>query len=181
MARLTIIVGVAGSGKSSLRREIARERRIKGFGDATLTNHDDRRRAGRGCLGELVARLLGRGEDCVMDESHLTMDHFRGLFKGFCDEFLPNVEQEWIFFENDALACINNVYHDMYVEVKDRDWLGRLKALRNQSKAYEVPPAGAYPGYQAPIRVYQQASPRFADKEEAQRWLHDEIERLSGQ
>lgn len=179
MAKLTIIVGIAGSGKSALRKEIAGNRNIKGFGDGTLVKCEPRR-AGFDCLGEMVARLLGRQEDCVMDESHLTMRHFRDLFKEFCDQYLPGVQQEWIFFERNVIACINNIYHDMYVRVKERDLLSRLKALKCQGKpkAYEVPAAGEYPGHQAPHPVYRQESPKFTDEQEAMHWLQGEITRL---
>src|SRR4051812_13436304 len=105
MAKLTIIVGIAGSGKSWLCDEIARQgaTQVHIFKDATLTEGNDDRRAGHGSLGEMVARLLGRSEDCVMDESHLTHAKFRLSFREFCDTFLVGVEQSWIFFEADLL------------------------------------------------------------------------------
>ena len=138
MATLTIIVGMAGSGKSSLCDEIARQSDgpVHIFKDATLT-HDDKRRAGHGCLGEMVARLLGCSENCVMDEGHLTDPKFRRLFKEFCDKFLVGVSQEWIFFNADVLACINNVFHD--AETNGRKELSRYTALNNQMAVYEPP------------------------------------------
>ncbi len=178
MAKLTIIVGIAGSGKSALCKEIAENRNIKAFGDGTLTN-SDRRRAGFDCLGELVARLLGRDEDCVMDESHLCMPTFRDTLRSFCNEFLNGVGQEWIFFDRDVLGCINNVYHDMYVQVKKREFLSRLRALVGQSGAYAVPTPGEIPGYQSPQPVYRQKTPRFTDEQEALGWVHGEIARLA--
>jgi len=92
MARLIVIVGMGGSGKSTLCREIASSRKAIPFQDATLAN-GDRRRAGYDCLGEIVARLLRRNQDCVMDESHLTVPEFRNIFRAFCDDFLSGVEQ----------------------------------------------------------------------------------------
>jgi hypothetical protein len=174
VAKLTIIVGVGGSGKTTYCHELASERNATPFTDGTLA-HSDRRRAGFGCLGEMVARLLRNKEDCVMDESHLTHTAFRETFKKFCDEFLAGVEQEWIFYENDVLACINNVYYDYHVN--GRTGVSRLKAVENQGSVYVVPPAGTYPGHHQARPVYRQPSPQFDDKQEALAWLQGEIAR----
>lgn len=143
-------------------------------------NHDDRKRAGYDCLGEIVARLIGRGEDCVMDESHLTDPSFRGAFKGFCDEFLPGVEQEWIFFEEDVVACINNVYADH--QGPRKGGATRLSALMGQIGAYVVPTPGSFPGHEGPRLVYRRESPKFGEGQEAEAlaWLHGEIARPGG-
>lgn len=175
MAKLTIIVGMGGSGKSHLCAEIAKNSNAKAFEDATLTK-DDFRRAGRDCLGEMVARLLGRQEDCVMDESHLTVTGFRNKFKSFCDEFLNGVEQEWIFFEHNVVACINNVFYDSQKKGREPS---RLKALKGQIEHYkEVPLPGAFPGHRELRPVYRQESPRFGQEADALSWLHGEIARL---
>ena len=169
MAKLTIIVGMGGSGKPLLCSEITDASKACKFTDATLTNND-RRRAGYDCLGEMIARLLGRGQDCVMDESHLTVPTFRDTFRNFCDEFLKGVEQEWIFFERNVVACVNNVFHDWQ---NKRTEPSRLEALENQIKVYQVPRAGEFPGYQQPRPVYRQQSPKFKTSEEGQAliWL----------
>ncbi|WP_435005208.1 AAA family ATPase [Tundrisphaera lichenicola] len=177
MAKLIIIVGVGGSGKTTYGKSLAEERYATAFIDGTLAE-GDARRAGFRCLGEMVARLLGRGEDCVMDESHLTHPGFRETFKDFCDQFLAGVDQEWIFFENDILACINNVYFDQN-KAKPRIGLPRLKAVQDQGRHYEVPPPGIYPGHHQARSVYQQPSPQFNDILKAQTWLQAEIERQS--
>jgi hypothetical protein len=178
VAKLTIIVGMGGSGKSFLCEEIAKNSNAKAFKDATLTNND-RRRAGYDCLGEMVARLLGLDEDCVMDESHLTVPTFRDTFRDFCDEFLNGVEQEWIFFEHNVVACINNIFHD--VQVNGRNELNRLKALEGQRKVYVVPPVGDFPGHRQPRSVYRQELPKFNNSQEAEAidWLRGEIARLT--
>ena len=177
MAKLTIIVGIGGSGKTHLCADLAKGGNARPFYDATLAG-DDNKRAGFNCLGEMVARLLGTREDCVMDESHLTVPSFREKFKRFCDQFLIGVEQEWIFFERDVVSCINNVHHDY--QIKGRQELSRLKAVRGQSRDYEVPPPGAYPGHQLPRPVYRRPSPIFDDHQEAEAfaWLESEIARL---
>lgn len=172
MAKLTIIVGVAGSGKSSLCKKYAKEHNVKAFSDGTLAN-PDKKRAGFDCLGEIVARLLGRDEHCVMDESHLCMQQFRDEFKKFCDEFLTGVEQEWIFFEKNTLACINNIYHDYELGRKSSS---RLQALLGQSDGYSVPALEEFPGKREP--VYLQASSRFSNEAEATQWVRDTIQEL---
>jgi len=177
VAKLTVIVGIAGSGKSSLCADLAQVRNVKVFEDATLVN-SDRRRAGYDCLGELVARLLGCKEDCIMEESHLTMEQFRNTFKKFCDEHLRGVTQDWIFFKNDPVRCINNVFHDMYVEIKERDHSSRLRALLGQIEGYVVPAKGEFPGHDLPRDVFQLESPTFTEKHEALDWLRKEISRL---
>lgn len=177
MPQLTIIVGMGGSGKSELCKKIAESSMPRPviFSDATLT-YTDERRAGHGCLGEMVARLLGQSEDCVMDESHLIDPCFRGHFRNFCGEFLPQVELHWIFFEADVLACINNTYADAQLNVRRE--LSRYKALDNQRKVYVVPNEQEWPGRKV-HPVYKCNKPAFSTEPEAICWLHSEIEMLS--
>ena len=176
MPQLTIIVGMAGSGKTKLCEEIAKQSSTTfSFSDATLV-HNDYRRAGYQCLGEIVARLLGRNENCVMDESHLTNSCFRKKFKKFCDDFLHGIEQRWIFFEPNVLKCINNVYKDF--QKKKADELPRLKALNNQRKIYKPPCQSEFPG-QTEREVYSNNDPQFSDESEAVKWLESTIEHLS--
>lgn len=178
MPKLTVIVGMAGSGKTWLCNAITDqcEPRPFTFSDATLTFTDDRR-AGHQCLGEMVARLLGRDEDCIMDESHLTVPYFRKQFKDFCDKFLVGVEQEWIFFEADIVACVNNLYHDK--AENRRHELSRYRALKNQHEIYRVPSEADWPGRRIQS-VYCAADPRFdrTGESEAIEWLQYQIQAL---
>lgn len=173
MPKLTIVVGMAGSGKTYLCNQIAHKSnpKAKVFADATLTNTDERR-AGHDCLGEIVARLIGRGQNCVIDEPHLVVSTFRESFKQFCDEFLPQVPQEWIFFQPDVLACINNVYND--AKQNGRDELSRYEALNNQRKVYVLPDVNNWPGGSAES-VNQYSKPHFRTVEEAVNWLESKI------
>lgn len=167
---------MAGSGKSSLCDQIERDSKssVNTFKDATLT-HDDRRRAGHGCLGEMVARLLGRSEDCVMDEGHLTDPGFRDLFKAFCDEFLDGVEKTWIFYSADTLSCVNNVFHD--ATTQGRVELSRYKALNNQRLVYQPPSEADWPGREL-REVYRSEKPQFTNEHDAVGWLESEISRI---
>lgn len=169
MSTLTIVVGMAGSGKSTFCKSVAHQTGAKLFEDATLTSNDERR-AGLNCLGEIVARLVGRNEDCIIDESHLTVPSFRNLFKDFCDSFLPNVNQKWIFFEKDVRACINNVYEDAQ---NGRDDPSRFKALNNQRVAYQIPEPHAFPGFQ--VQPVTSTNDRFGTETEAIVWLESKV------
>ncbi len=174
MPKLTIVVGVGGSGKSTLCEQLKEESQSETFvfKDATLTKSDSRR-AGHECLGEIVARLLGCGQDCLIDEPHLANPDFREEFKSFCDKFLPDVEQEWIFFEKDALNCINNLYYDAVN--KNRIESERFKAVKNQLEVYSVPSPAGYSGFKVQP-VYKQDNPRFSDLAEALHWLNSKID-----
>jgi hypothetical protein len=174
VARITIIVGMGGSGKSMLCDEIAAKSNATAFKDATLIEEGDHhRRAGYDRLAEVVARLLGPNkQDCIMDEAHLVNANFRSEFRNFCNTFLDDVKQEWIFFEHNVVACINNIVHDWETGRK-RD-VRRLQSFANQITEYKVPLAGDYPGYLKPQPAYRQESPRFKDWEEeaALSWLY---------
>ena len=169
MAKLTIVVGMGGSGKTYFCRKIAGRRPF--FESATLTKNDERR-AGHRCLGELVARLLGRDEDCVMEEPRLTEPKFRNTFKDFCDRFLGGVKQEWIFFERDVVGCINNVFEDAR---SAQPKPGRLPALCNQIGVYRVPDPHEFPGYIEPHPVYRGHEPKFDDEDDALDWLRGKV------
>ena len=174
MARLIIIVGTAASGKSHLARELNQSRfgsNALVFEDATLTNTDSRR-AGHRCLGELVAQLLGNSRDCIMDECHLVHRQFRNSFRDFCSRFLPGVETEWIYFEKNELACINNAYADA-VE-RGRNDYSRFHALHHQLPAYN--PENETERTKL-ISVHKQSCPQFHEGQlvEARHWLEERI------
>lgn len=176
MAKLTIIVGVGASGKSTLCRQLAEDTEALPFEDATLTK-PDHKRAGFECLGEIVARLMVEKRDCVMDESHLVDPKFRKIFKEFCDTFLKGVDQEWLFFKNNPLACINNLEHD--ADVGDREHLSRFEAVKRQCKSYEVPPPAEWPGFKELETVCHHDDPKFTTENAAYAWLDEQIDKLS--
>ena len=165
--KLTIIVGVGGSGKTHFGRKLAETEDVQYFFDDFTVPHPDRRRAGFKGLGETIFRLQ-QGVDCIVDESHLTVTGFREDFREFLNQFLPDVEQRWIFFERNVLASINNAY-DAYHNQNRRD-LGRLKAIYGQLIAYTVPPFHGYPGYQIE-KCYKGGVQHFIDEPIAHDWL----------
>ncbi len=168
MPKLTIIVGMAGSGKTVLRKELAQQYGCKGFSDATLTHHDDSKRAGHKCLGEVVARLY-RNEDCVIDETHLTHEPFRVEFQRFCRDFLPDVQLHWIFINIDVLACANNLHNDMIM--KNRREPSRFEALYHQQRSYvALPDLSTFQSCEV-RSPYSPEHRRFEDKGDAVLWL----------
>ncbi len=105
-----------------------------------LMDRGDHERVGYGKFTEVVARLLGKGENCVVEESHLTTTSFRKEFVRFCDLFLPNIKKDWVFFESDPLRCLNNVYHDFKVATnREYQHKSRIEAVLNQVEQYEIP------------------------------------------
>jgi hypothetical protein len=167
---------MGGSGKSTLCKEIAGEIGTDPFSDATLTWNDSAR-AGHKCLGELVARLLRTNQDCVMDEAHLVDAGFRKEFRRFCDEFLRDVKQKWIFLERDVVACINNVFREWEKE-NGRKELSRLTSLANQIKEYKVPLASEFEGHEFETRPVHSQEPRkfkACEQDAAICWLYKTI------
>ncbi len=166
-------------GKDSSLRGDGKEQQYQGVQDATLTQGDDRRRAGYDSLGEMVARLLGRHEDCVMDESHLTVPDFRDTFRNFAMSFLERRRAGVDSFEHNIVACINNVFHDS--QVNGRIGLGRLEALENQRKVYAVPlpvtsqDTDSHDWYTGK----NPQSSTIVRRRRGVKWLHDEIIRLT--
>jgi hypothetical protein len=172
MPKLTIIAGPGGSGKTWLCKKIAVETSARPFPEATNVGPgDERGRAGHDRLPELVVLLLVNGLDCVMDEAHLVNLDFRQEFRRFCDTHLLGVQQKWLFFERNVLACINNVFAD-WNKMKRQDQ-SRFDSLNRQLEVYKPPPLGEFPGHQKLQTVYLQPSPQFNDEVQARAWLSD--------
>ncbi len=165
MTKLTIIVGMAGSGKTTLCRQLADPEHQ--FSD--VANPELGRRLGRRGVGELVARLA-RGEDCVVDAPNLAIPENRDRFRDFFEEFLPDVEVKWIFFEKDVVACVNNLERDLMAK---RDQLSRLETFRDHARRYRLPDESWGDFELRP--VYKDDSPKFADEEAALRFVDEQI------
>lgn len=180
IATLTIIVGVGGSGKTNLAQKLSRERSEPYFADATLVNNENlKQRAGYGKLTEVVAILLGQNKSCIIDESFLTNKAFRDDFIKFCSYYLPNVKQEWIFFQNERLKCINNLYYDAFEapQEKRRNEDSRFKAVYGQIQEYEVPNPQNFPYKMlAPKPVHSCKNPKFHTEKEAINWLKRKVD-----
>lgn len=176
MAKLFIIVGMAGSGKTYAANELARNEKIRNvFPDATNVDCCDKKRAGINSLGEIVARLK-RGENCVMDEAHLTNDEFRKHFITFCNTFLGEIDISWIVFELNKLNCINNLKHDF--DHHNRKDKGRLESFKNQAENYSsdsVKKELESMGFQVETRAVTSSNVFFNDLEKAMKWLDDAI------
>ena len=181
MAKLTIIVGPGGSGKSTYGGELSRKERVFFSEDATLVSMwDDNQRAGFGKITEAVVRMLRNGEDCIIEESHLVNLEFRKLFVSFCDELLPDVDRHWIFFEHNPLGCINNVYHDAYSKQRrvERDHDSRFKAVVSQIENYRVPEPAELVGDTMGTQPVSCTAEHFGCLSDAKIWLENEVSQL---
>jgi len=165
MTKLTIIVGMPGSGKTTLGRELAHPEHQ--FSD--VTSRGKKKDFGPGGMGELIARLA-RGEDCVADSAEFTVPKYRDTFRSFLNEFLPEVKLEWIFFENDRVACLNNLIRDLN---STRHRPERLNFLKIETNSYRLPDAEWGDFIVRP--VYAGDSQMFSDEKSAFRFLDQKI------
>ena len=141
MSKLTLVVGMAASGKSHFARELAQTRGLIAYHDFTLIKMTDhRQRAGHEKFPEMVAKLVS-GTDCIADEPHLVDPAFFSEFVAFTKEHLVpvGVEIEWIHFEKDVRACATNLVNDW--EQRKKGNKARCTALLNQIAVYK-PPTG---------------------------------------
>ena len=134
MARLTMIVGLPGSGKSHLSDELAEQRKSRVYHDV-LGRHLIPDESEGYCS---LLRALQAGEDCVANEICLAHRDKREAFEKMMGVlFGATVQVDWIFFENDPAQCRANVDAD---DVKP-DKQGRLDAIAHYSAAYDIPAA----------------------------------------
>ena len=181
MAKLTIIVGPGGSGKSTYGKELSQKEGVVFSEDATLVSMGkNEQRAGFGKFTEIVARLLGSGKDCIIEESHLLDPEFRKLFVSFCDELLPGVDRHWVFFEHNPLGCINNVYHDADPQQGrvERDHDSRFEAVLNQIKNYQVPDPSELAGDTMETQPVSCTKAHFGCLDDAKGWLENEVSQV---
>jgi hypothetical protein len=134
MATLTIIVGLAGSGKSYLTKEIAAKNNIPAFDDFLARNLIPRATESQGFCSVLVN--LQRGYDCVANEVCLVHEDKRAALEKLLHSiFEDTVTVQWIFFENNPEQCKVNVRAD---KVKP-DPEGRVKGIEHYTKDYVIP------------------------------------------
>lgn len=109
MAKLVIIVGLPGSGKSHLVRTLASD--IKGIaiedfmyhsnGGSTRFDHSRH-------FKELV-RCLARKRDCVIADIAFCLGPFRAEAERAIRAAVPHVVLEWRYFANSPKQCLANL------------------------------------------------------------------------
>lgn len=93
MSRVTIIVGLPGSGKTYLANHFAQQHNAVVFDDI---------------VREDIPRLLtalAAGQDCVVTDPHLCDEAQRKA----CATMVAEHDTQWVFFANDPDACLRNV------------------------------------------------------------------------
>ena len=134
MARLTVIVGLAGSGKSHLTNEIAAEKGIPAFHDFLARNLIPYVTLSEGFCSLLIA--LHAGKDCVANEVCLVhADKWAAFIKLMDMIFEKTVTINPIFFENTPAQCVANVDADNVKPNKK----GRLEGIAYYTQAYSIP------------------------------------------
>lgn len=120
--RVTFIVGLPGSGKTTYIAD-----RMDSFEDSVVL--DDLNVGNAFKSTKVLNEAIASGKDIVIADCYLVFRETRAraieIFKGF--------EQEWIFFENDPAACMENV--------KERaDGRAVASTIMHFTKGYYIPP-----------------------------------------
>ena len=103
MARITFLLGLAGSGKTHRAEQIARDTGAKIFeGIASDLNP--------GMLSEIVQRLKD-GKSCIVEEIAFCIPAKREMVIAQLGASVPDAEIEWVCFENDLESANWNVRH----------------------------------------------------------------------
>lgn len=101
MARVTFILGLAGSGKSYLAKAIVASSGAKVF-EGTEGGQRDL------LLPALIHHLKGGG-DCVVEEIAYCVAEFREKIASYIEASVSGVEIEWICYENNLESANWNV------------------------------------------------------------------------
>ena len=104
MAKVTFVLGLAGSGKTPYAEKLKAETGAEYF-EGTENSQKNILRKQR-MLQHLVS-----GGDCVVEEIAYCLPSFReGIVAELCSR-VPNVEIDWVCFENDIESANWNVVH----------------------------------------------------------------------
>lgn len=121
---LTVLVGVHGSGKTTLGQEM-----VRGRADAELLDDP----FDPGLLG------LARARHVVVCHPVFCYPHGQEMILAAAGLHMPGAEVRWVWFENDLGACVANLERRM--AFLDEDPAGIVGRARMASAAY-VPPPG---------------------------------------
>jgi adenylate kinase family enzyme len=125
MAKLTFLLGLCGSGKTYIAERLATQTGAQLFSDF-LQDHNKNFPA--------LVKNLTSGIDCIIDEWKYSIPRFRD--KILADLLnVPNLEVEWICFENDRASADWNVVH----RTNKADTGGHLRINEFLSDVYQYP------------------------------------------
>lgn len=132
MPKVTVIVGLPGSGKSHLCKKLEAGGATT-FGDVCHPN----KKVHPGGLDVVVA-ALSAGTDCVIEDVSFCVADKRECLAGWLSERVINLEFEWIFFENDRQKCLVNIVDDFLYKGR-MDLAERINAYNHLYSRYEIP------------------------------------------
>jgi hypothetical protein len=101
MAKLTFLLGLCGSGKTYIAERLAAQTGAKLFSDFLQDQNKN--------FPEAV-KNLSSGIDCIIDEWKYSIPRFREKIQADLAN-VPNLEVEWLCFENDRASADWNVRH----------------------------------------------------------------------
>ena len=99
MAKLTFLLGLCGSGKTYIAERLATQTGAKLFTDFLQDQNKN---------FPMVVQNLSIGNDCIIDEWKYSIPRFREKILADLVN-VPNLELEWICFENDRASADWNV------------------------------------------------------------------------
>jgi len=126
--KIILVIGLPCSGKTHLAEQRANEFRAILLDDASKKFTKDEMK---------FKILLGYQEDrdVILTDPYFCRENTRRNFRDWVHEFDIPVKVEYIFFENDADKCLNNMRHRM-AQGDDRKVEG---AIRTMTRTYEIP------------------------------------------
>jgi hypothetical protein len=125
MAKLTFLLGLCGSGKTYIAERLATQTGAKLFTDFLQDQNKN---------FPMLVQNLCSGNDCIIDEWKYSIPRFRD--KILADLInVPDLELEWICFENDHASADWNVRH----RKNKGDVEGHLRINEFLSDVYQWP------------------------------------------
>src|SRR4051812_24371485 len=102
MPKLTVVVGLPGAGKSTYCK-----RHAPGGVYYEDVCHPGKTSGPRG-IGEVAVNLRD-GKDCLIEDVSFCEAAQRDRVGDWIKKMVPNVQIEWVFFENDVPKCLCNI------------------------------------------------------------------------